>query len=750
MTMARMQQNRTWMLTLFGGGVLVVGLAAFAQYASLQNLTLGNDVLNTISYYLIGLTLWLVAGGLLILAARRALSVSSAQVLALVFFLAVLVVVALPLADLDQGWAHLIVHAAVLALGPTFVYYHTIFPDSVQFRFKTVLLAVLYAAGLFLLLFSTLGVLSPSWLAPGSALARLAANSTAAVYAYFFLCAFLGLLLLVRTYQVAQFEATHQRQIAFVTLSTALAFLPLIVLVVMPHLLSIPFIVPVPTWVGLAALALVPASYWYAIRREQTMRFDRIVNRIVVYTMLAFVVVALYMLGLWSIRQGVRLAAGKVPGLDAQLINTALIVVLALALWPLKKRVQALVDHAFYGGWYNYEALISQMSEVFNQALTLPGIVDSLLDGIESTLRVRAVALLLPLEQAFVVQKSVGFGREVSLARDGAVAGALQDRGRPVAHTTLWTRFRTDDDRGGLYELDRWPDVRVWVPLLRQGSLEGLLILGDKAAGDLYRAEDYQTLETLAHQAAVAIARVQLLDELKHRVREVQLLSQQLQDVSERNQQQLALELHDQTIQDLAFVNQQLDGVAKDPRPARIRGVQTEVLRIVEELRVLIFELRPAALEHDTLPEMFEMYASTFEEMRGLPVVFTIANDRDLPVPKETRETAFRIFQESLNNARKYARAQQVSVTLDLRPGWLTLSIQDNGVGFEVPRRLGDLLAQRHMGLVGMRERAERLGGTFDVESQPGRGTRIVVGLPLPVEQQASKEDQPQPLSPLP
>lgn len=102
----------------------------------------------------------------------------------------------------------------------------------------------------------------------------------------------------------------------------------------------------------------------------------------------------------------------------------------------------------------------------------------------------------------------------------------------------------------------------------------------------------------------------------------------------------------------------------------------------------------------------------------------------------EIRTAVFRVFQEGLNNAWRHAHAQRIEASLDLARDRLRLEIRDDGGGFVAPRNLGDLANGGHSGLLRMRERIEAVGGTFLLESQPGRGTRIIVDVPLAVAQE--------------
>jgi signal transduction histidine kinase len=116
-----------------------------------------------------------------------------------------------------------------------------------------------------------------------------------------------------------------------------------------------------------------------------------------------------------------------------------------------------------------------------------------------------------------------------------------------------------------------------------------------------------------------------------------------------------------------------------------------------------------------------------------VPVAFQAHGNSDgAAIPEEIKLAVYRIFQESLNNARKHADAQQVEAFLDVRPDCVRLEVHDDGVGFEVPAHLGGWIDANRLGLLGMRARAHELGGDLKVTSQPGHGTGIVVSIPLP------------------
>jgi PAS domain S-box-containing protein len=191
----------------------------------------------------------------------------------------------------------------------------------------------------------------------------------------------------------------------------------------------------------------------------------------------------------------------------------------------------------------------------------------------------------------------------------------------------------------------------------------------------------------------------------------------------------LARELHDSVTQALfsmTLVSRSIEMLLdRDVATARthltqLRELQREALA---EMRALIFELRPGNLEQEGLTRALRTHTAALQGRIGLPVVVESSLTERLPLTIE--EVLYRIAQEALHNVVKHAGARQVRVELD-RPGSsVRLRVRDDGKGFD-PRTVPD----GHLGLTGMRARADRIGATFACRSEPGSGTTIEVIVP--------------------
>ncbi len=145
----------------------------------------------------------------------------------------------------------------------------------------------------------------------------------------------------------------------------------------------------------------------------------------------------------------------------------------------------------------------------------------------------------------------------------------------------------------------------------------------------------------------------------------------------------------------------------------------------LKEMRLLVYELRPLALEVEGLAGAVQQRLDAVERRAGVQTRLLVDNAVDVPAP--VQEGLYRIAQEALNNTLKHAAATAVTVRLSMTDGHVELAVVDNGRGFDATATTD----HGGLGLVSMRERAERLGGSVTIDSTPGAGTTVHVSLPL-------------------
>jgi signal transduction histidine kinase len=261
----------------------------------------------------------------------------------------------------------------------------------------------------------------------------------------------------------------------------------------------------------------------------------------------------------------------------------------------------------------------------------------------------------------------------------------------------------------------------LYVPLLVRDEAIGVIAVHDKNGADpRFTDEDLRIAEIFAARAAVAV-------ELRQRVARNAL--ERVLSAQEDERRRLARELHDETGQALTSILLGLRGLedAKDPETLRaaVAEVRDLVRSTLQDVRRLAVELRPKALDDFGLVPAVERLTESFAEQTGIDVEF-VHNITDSRLPPGIETALYRIVQESLTNVVKHARAGHVSIVLTGKDGSVSILVEDDGVGFEPSRTRGDGL-----GLLGMRERVELLGGRMTVESRPGAGTTFVAEVPV-------------------
>lgn len=206
---------------------------------------------------------------------------------------------------------------------------------------------------------------------------------------------------------------------------------------------------------------------------------------------------------------------------------------------------------------------------------------------------------------------------------------------------------------------------------------------------------------------------------------------------------QIACEIHDGLVQSLAGLNFKLDLcqelLKKDLAAGleALRQTKAELKTAIQEARQVIVNLRPVHYDKMELIPALTNYLKSYESQSHIKTEFSVAGDEAALLPK-TKVFLFRIMQEALSNVQKHARADRVAVQIAIGRETLTATIADNGVGFDVESVSRDPEKWDHFGLRGILERARLVGGQAVIESRKGKGTRVLITVPL-VEKEAGR-----------
>ncbi len=228
------------------------------------------------------------------------------------------------------------------------------------------------------------------------------------------------------------------------------------------------------------------------------------------------------------------------------------------------------------------------------------------------------------------------------------------------------------------------------------------------------------------HELAVAN------DQLREREEARGELLRKLITAQEDERKRIARELHDETSQDLAVLAMGVEAVQdalRSGKTPRLDEVKAVAVRALEDVHRLILDLRPSVLDDLGLLSAIRWYAERHLESRGVSVRCEFGEMRRLPPEFET--ALFRISQETLSNVARHAQASAVLVEVGIEGDEIRIAIEDDGRGFE-PAGVERRGRRPHWGLMGIRERAQILGGAASIESSPGQGTRVQIRIPVP------------------
>lgn len=268
------------------------------------------------------------------------------------------------------------------------------------------------------------------------------------------------------------------------------------------------------------------------------------------------------------------------------------------------------------------------------------------------------------------------------------------------------------------------------VPVQIKGIVIGVLQVLNKVGDQGFHEEDKELLLTLASQAAVAIENARLYRNLREE-RDRIIVAQ------EEVRRELARNLHDGTIQILAAMSMSIEHLRKliEKRPelvaSELNDLEEMNNRAMRESRTLLFELRPVVLETQGLGPALHAYIERLNKDEKMSPVRL-----DLPpampeLSTNVARTLFAIIQEAVGNARKHAEATEIAVRAHYNWEHIFFIVEDDGKGFDVAKMQAGYETSGSLGMINMRERAALIDAQWNIASEPGKGARMTVRVPL-------------------
>lgn len=276
-------------------------------------------------------------------------------------------------------------------------------------------------------------------------------------------------------------------------------------------------------------------------------------------------------------------------------------------------------------------------------------------------------------------------------------------------------------------------EQKLLTPSQKGNWQETSLVLSPRDGPEIYLEPTHTRISDGQGNSATQLLLRDITQE-RHRQAGLRAYAAYILRAQEEERQRIARELHDETIQTLVLLCRQLDNVGSknNASPSSIKRELAKARKITEEavreLRDFAKALRPTALDDLGVVTSIRRLLTDCAERTGIRTQLKLTGE-ERRLSRDIELGMFRITQEALWNTERHSRATRVVVTITFSKDEVRMKIKDDGLGFNVPPNLG---TSGHLGLLGMQERAELLGGKWEIQSSPGKGAVTTVSIPFP------------------
>jgi len=373
-------------------------------------------------------------------------------------------------------------------------------------------------------------------------------------------------------------------------------------------------------------------------------------------------------------------------------------------------------------------------------------ILDAMLDIGRLSLRnvgenVRFVSMVLLVSENHTLEIATARGvnyvdeNHQFAGQEGILARALDQENALIEHV--------GEDDPELQRMVAFKNIEstMVIPLRAGYDTYGAIVYGSTDK-DAFNEDTLDTIKAIAQQATVslqnAILFMSLMDE-----------KEKILAIEESARQELVRDLHDVPTQTMSAITMRLGVLPRlmDARPNEVRHEVGEILkmsrRATEEIRHVMFSLRPLSLETQGLETALKQLAEKTINTYKQNVTVQVASFAEMLLEKKQQGAIFFLVEEAVNNARKYAQAPLIKITVSIEKNHVVTRVMDQGKGFDTSLVTDNYENRGSFGMVNMRERAELVGGTFKIASQPGKGTVVTVRVKVDTSQIADLKKSP-------
>lgn len=387
---------------------------------------------------------------------------------------------------------------------------------------------------------------------------------------------------------------------------------------------------------------------------------------------------------------------------------------------------------------------LNAIASTVSQSLSLDVILNSALDKVLELIEGEVGGILLPDEKSQTLSYRVHRGLSdqfvygiAGLALGEGIAGQVAELGETLAVDDVSKDPRVSRR---LLLAEEGLNAFISVPLKSKEKVVGVLNIASRKPRPFHQQE-VQLLTAVGHQLGIAIENAQLYQELQLKEQMRAELLRQIITAQEDERRRVARELHDVTSQALATLAVRVEALAAMPESS-VKGIETQLEGIKalldttsKEVHGLIYDLRPSLLDDLGLPAALRSCAHNSLDAAGMEVHLEVVGQEKRLSP-EVEIAVFRIVQEAVTNIASHAQAESAYISLEFKEKSVSIQVEDDGIGFDFSQGFSSASVGHGAGLLGMRERAELLGGTLTINTEPGGGTRVSVEIPVDWGQQ--------------
>ncbi|MBA7646421.1 hypothetical protein ES703_54185 [subsurface metagenome] len=480
----------------------------------------------------------------------------------------------------------------------------------------------------------------------------------------------------------------------------------------------------------------------YAVIKHELVSINSVLRRGLGWASLFIIGAGAYLLVLFLIN--------LLVGFELKAITLALATLsaagVALLVYWLRPIFLGMVDQLFYRKTYSYRQALLSFSSKMGNIINLNELADEMLPAVVKALRTPQAKLLFEdissgdFTTQFTYPKVKAKSKdEPRFNLDNPIVAWLEKAISPLdlKQVDSIPQFK------GLWQTEReklvTSNLELLYPIKSRGKLIGILALGKKQSKARYSQEDIELVMSLASQAGIVIENARMLDSLKKQQLQMEQLLVKAIHAQEEERERISVDLHDGVAQWLAgasyhaqTVSALLSGNGSDETRDELATMESTIDKSLKELRRVLTGLRPPALDELGLSHALRQ---SLEDLKtdGINCHFSEVGT-PVRLPSSMEIAVYRVVQETLTNVRKHANATKVNLRLQFQPDKLLVEIRDNGSGFDLSQTLDSAISVGHMGLLGMKQRVEMLGGDIRIKTGEGDGTAIILSLPIQLQ----------------